>query len=699
MNPKIKTHHRTRRAAVYLRQSSLKQVHEHRESTARQYALKQRAIELGWPAEQVDVLDADLGQSGATTHGRLSFQRLAQRVAEGQVGIILALEVSRLARSSADWHRLLELCGLADVLLADEQEVYSPNDYNDRLLLGLKGTLSEAEQYWMRLRLQGGKLNKARRGALFFHPPTGYQWDPDTARFRLDPDEQVQRAIRLVFTRFALDGSAYAVMRYFESQGLQLPVRRPGEQEVAWVAPRHSLILGILKNPLYTGAYVFGRRHERMGLVNGQLRRRRVTRLDFKEWKVVLPDHHPAYLTWEEFMTHQRKLTENRSHSESGLGRGAARKGQALLQGLALCGRCGHRMTVGYQGTGPRSHYECRSANKHTGTAGMCWSVAAQRVDEAVAHLFLQTVAPPELELSLEVLRQAEQQTQELDRQWKLRLERLRYQVRLSERRYKAVDPDNRVVARTLEREWNETLQQLQEMEQQHEQARRQQPLSLTPQDRSRILALAQDLPRVFYAPTTTHAERKNLLRMLVREVTLTPIDRPKRATRIQVLWETGAVTELTVARPDSRTARVTPPEAREQIRQLLPQAKSNQDLAQRLNRAGLRTGQGAPWTAQSVQWVRYRYQLGTRMRPPQNQRLPDRRPDGLYSIHSVASFFQTTEHIVRYWMSQGWLQGVEGGGSQPWWFKLDRATIKRLHAAQAHGYGPLRCRDSQPRT
>jgi len=671
-------------------------VHEHRESTARQYALQQRAVELGWAPHQVEVLDQDLGQSGATTHGRQSFQRLAQGVAEGQLGIILALEVSRLARSSADWHRLLELCGLADVLIADEQAVYCPNDYNDRLLLGLKGTMSEAEQYWMRLRLQGGKLNKARRGALFFHPPTGYVWDPQTARFVLDPDEQVQRAVRLVFARFRVEGSAYAVMRYLESQGLKLPARRPGEQEVAWICPRHSMILGMLKNPLYTGSYVFGRRQERMALVNGQLRRRRVTRLARDAWKVVLPDHHPAYLSWEEFMANQRKLMENRTCPESGPFRGAARQGHALLQGLVLCGRCGHRMTVCYQGTNHRGHYECRSANKHTGTAGMCWSVTAQRIDAAVEALFLQTVQPPELELSLQVLHQAEAQAQEVDRQWKLRLERLRYEARLSERRYKAVDPDNRVVARTLEREWNDKLQQLQQLEAQLEQARREKLLALTPQDRARILALAKDLGRVFYAPTTTQAERKNLLRMLVREVTLSPIDSPQRATRIQVLWETGATTELTVPRPDRITALATPQEAIEQIKKLLQSGASNQDIAQRLNDAGLRTGRNEPWTAHSVGWAQHRYRLGHPMRPPRSQRQPDRRPDGLYSVHGVAAFFHTTEHIVRYWMSQGWLRGAEGGGPRPWWFKLDRDTIKRLHAAQAHGYGPKRGRNSQ---
>jgi len=264
MTDKIRTTHLERRAAIYLRQSTLKQVHEHRESTARQYALRQRATELGWPAERIDVIDEDLGQSGSSASWRSGFQRLAEDVAHGRVGAIFALEVSRFARSSADWHRLLDLCGLADVLIADEQAVYTPRDYNDWLLLGLKGTMSEAEQYWMRLRLQGGKLSKARRGELFLMPPTGFQWDEAASRFRLDPDEQVQRTVRLVFERFRLDGSGCAVMRYFARNGLKLPVRDHVTQELRWVPPRHSLILAILHNPTYAGAYVFGRREERM---------------------------------------------------------------------------------------------------------------------------------------------------------------------------------------------------------------------------------------------------------------------------------------------------------------------------------------------------------------------------------------------------------------------------------------------------
>ncbi|PTL78642.1 recombinase family protein, partial [Vitiosangium sp. GDMCC 1.1324] len=486
MNDKVRATHLERRAVVYLRQSTLRQVHEHRESTARQYALRQRALELGWPPERIDIIDEDMGQSGSSADRRAGFQRMAEDVAHGRVGVIFSLEVSRLARSSADWHRLLDLCGLADVLLADEQAVYTPRDYNDRLLLGLKGTMSEAELYWMRLRLQGGRLSKARRGALHLTPPVGYEWEEATSRFRFDPDEGVQRAVRLVFERFRLEGSAYAVLRYFMKNGLSLPMREPGTHQLRQVPPRYTLLLSMLHNPTYAGAYVFGRNERHMALVDGQVRRQRSTRLPREAWKVCLKNHHPAYISWEEYMANQKKLATNHPSYQQPDQRGAAREGSALLQGLVLCGRCGHRMQTSYREPA-RPYYECRRFTDK----GICWTVSAKGVDEAVARLFLETVQPPEIELGLAITREVERQAQEVERQWRLRLERARYEAQLAERRYKAVDPDNRVVARTLEREWNEKLGEMEALEREHQQVLRHEKVELTSQDRARLLELA----------------------------------------------------------------------------------------------------------------------------------------------------------------------------------------------------------------
>lgn len=679
---KIQHTHLERRAAVYLRQSTLKQVHEHRESTARQYALQQRAAELGWSPDRIDVIDEDLGHSGSSAQGREGFQCLAEEVARGRVGAIFALEVSRLSRSSADWHRLLDLCGLADVIIADEQCIYTPRDYNDRLLLGLKGTMSEAEQYWMRLRLQGGKLNKARRGELFFNPPSGYEWDEATRRFRFDSDEHVQQAVRLVFERFRFDGSAGAVARYFVREELKMPVRDPATDSVQWVRPTRAITLKMLSSPIYAGAYVYGRREVRAALVDGQLRQRRTRLLSQELWKACLQGHHPAYITWDQFMANQRKLDENRSHRKSPHQRGAAREGSALLQGIALCGRCGHRMSPHYYPDGKRSVlYVCRTQIHHA-ERGRCWSLAAPPVDAAVARLFLEVVQPPEIELALAVAREVERQASEIDRQWRLRLDRAHYDARLAERRYKAVDPENRVVARTLEREWNDKLRSVDEVEREYEFARQHAAVDLGKTDRARVLALTKDLPHVWNAETTSHAERKNLLRMLVREVTLSPVDLPQRQTRIQILWQTGAVSDFTIPRPRPNTATST--QAMELIRRGVTDNKTDSEISVELNRAELRSGIGRPWTPGAVKAARCKAHI-VRVLP--GGRAPDRRADGLYSVHGVAAHFGVTDGVVRSWVAKGWLTGRRDGDARAWWFELDNVTVKRVETARTRRY------------
>jgi len=630
MNEKISASHLERRAVVYLRQSTLRQVHEHRESTARQYALRQRAVDLGWDEARVDVIDDDLGQSGTGTDWREGFQRLAEDVAHGRVGAIFALEVSRLARSSADWHRLLQLAGLAEVLIIDEQGIYSPSDYNDRLLLGLKGTMSEAEQYWMRLRLDGGRLSKARRGELYMRPSGGYVWDEATKRFRFDPDEHVQRAVRLVFERFRLDGSAYAVSRYFVAHGLPLPTRG-GQGELVWRTPSATLVASMLHNPIYAGAYVYGRSEERLRLVDGKVRRRQLKKLPQQAWKACLRDHHPAYITWEEFMSNQQKLHDNRTREMSAHGRSAAREGSALLQGIVLCGRCGRRMHVDYAGPTRRPVYDCYPK---IGTSA-CWNLPARPVDEAVAKLFLDVMKSSEIELGLALLRETEQQAAEIERQWQLRRERVRYEAQLAERRYKAVDPDNRVIARTLEREWNDKLAALEELDREHQEVQERDKLELTAADRARILSLAKDLPAVWNAPTTTNAERKNLLRMVLQEVTLSPIEVPRRMTRVQVLWKTGAISDFTVPRKDKYVALATSPEALAQMKELIAAKKTDVAIARELNRRGRTTGVGRRWDAAAVRRVRYNH--GMYRVSKKSRRVPDRR-DGRFSVHGVAA-------------------------------------------------------------
>jgi DNA invertase Pin-like site-specific DNA recombinase len=649
----------------------MKQVYEHRESTARQYDLRERAITLGWRAAHVDVIDDDLGQSGTTTHGRNGFQRLAEDVAHGRVGAIFSLEVSRLARSSADWYQLLDLCGLADVVIVDEHCVYSPRDYNDRLLLGLKGAMSEAELYWMRLRLQGGQINKARRGEYSFLPPAGYEWDEATTRFRLDPDETVQRAVRLVFERFRLDGSAYAVARHFIRHGLELPARGAVGRMLVWGPPRQSLIRSMLHNPIYAGAYAWGRVERRVGLVDGQKRQRQRT-LPQSEWKVCLRDRHPGYISWDEFMANEDKLRQNRTRPQGHQG-GAARDGSALLQGLLLCGRCGRRMHVEYCGDSRRAIYQCQSLVN----ASLCYVVPAKAMDDAVARLFLATVKPPEIELGLAVLHEAEQQAGDIDRQWKLRLERAQCEARLCERRYKAVDPDNRVVARTLEREWNDKLEVVDQLEQQRQEVRRREKIELTPADRARMIELSKNLSLVWDAPTTTNAERKNLLRMLVSDVTASRIDVPATMTRVQVLWKTGAVSDFTIERKTRFDSRLTPARAVTCIKQSFA-SKSDSWIAAELNRRDLRTGAGLPWTVEGVRRVRYQHQW-FRTKGKQHE-VSTLNHVELCSAHAIAARLGVSTQIVLDWVRRGILGPKQRcGRGRSYRFRVDDAVLERL--------------------
>lgn len=677
MSDKIRPNHLQRRAVIYLRQSTLKQVVEHGESTRRQYALKSRAEQLGWAAPSIEVIDTDLGQSGASASWRTGFKRLAEEVAHGKVGGVFALDVSRLARSSADWHRLLELCRLADVVIADEQNVYAPCDYGDRLLLGLQGTMSEAEQYWMRLRLEGGRLSKARRGEYRINPPPGYLWDEEQCRLVIDPDEAVVRAVQLIFERFRLDGSAYAVTRYFVGAGLQLPVQDMTCRQITWQRPRHARVLATLHNPIYAGAYVYGRGEERMALVEGEVRRRHKRRLAQAEWKVVLRDQHPAYISWEEYMENQRKLQDNRTCGEAPA-RGAAREGEALLCGLLMCGRCGRLMAVSYPG-GRRVVYTCSGREPES---GQCWSVAGSALDRAVAEMVLQTIQPSEIELSLAVAVEVERQVDEVDSQWQLQIERARYEARLAERRYKAVDPDNRVVARTLERQWEGCLCRVEELEQSHEDARQHKKLVLSDADRARIVSLARDLPAVWNAETTSAAERKTLLRMLVKQVTISPVDVPRLATRLQVLWQTGAVSDFTIPRPSKYNVFRTADDALQLIEELCQKKVPDVEIAEDLNQRGLRTGKGRPWTVAAVQRQRYAngWHLDSARSHPACQR------GDLLAAHGVAKRIGVPVGVVRYWVTKGWLVPAEGGGSagRPLLFAVDQQMLSHLASLKA---------------
>jgi len=670
---KINASHFERRACVYIRQSTSAQVLHHTESTERQYALAQRVANIGWSASSIEVIDEDLGKSGSTTDGRSGFVRLVDDVAHGRVGAVAAVEVSRLARSSNDWRRLLSLCAVADVVVLDEQTVYDPKDKDDKLLLDIKGTMSEAELHWLGLRLTGARLNKARRGELRIPAPTGYVWGGKG--FKLDPDEEVQRAIKLVFERYAIETSAWAVLRWARQQSLLFPARHyraGGDSELFWQPLGLTRLHELLRNPIYAGVYAYGRRPMKQKLIDGQIRNVKEPGRDPERWQVKIDNAHPAYISWETFVNNQKKLRDNYTRFGSG---GAPREGKALLQGLLLCGRCGRRMIVNYAGRGSRLYYYTCAGNRDKGQVS-CWSLPGKPIDDAVEKLWLETVVPNELELCLAVEQKVDEQAKSLERQWKLRLEKVEYEARIAERRYKAVDPDNRVVARTLEGDWERALQEVEKVRQQYDQAQKEHHVKLSKQERAHIRQLARDLPAVWRSPTTTMADRKAMLRMGMEAISLTPVEVPNRATTIKVQWQSGVVTELTVPRPSRHFRSRTPAAAAKRLAELAAAGLHDEQIATQLNTEEFQTGAQKPWTIWAVRWARRKEQI-SRVAPdiPRRFSLPDRDPQGRYSIAGTAKLFDVSEEVVRRWVKKGIISAQQEDFEtykRVWWLTID---------------------------
>ena len=597
--------HLRRLACLYVRQSSLQQVRDHQESTARQYALKRRALALGWAADRIVIIDDDLGISGASAAERTGFQRVVADVGLGRVGVVMGLEVSRLARNSSDWHRLLEICALSETLILDEDGLYDPAHFNDRLLLGLKGTMSEAELHVLRARLIGGQLNKARRGELWIRPPLGFVVDP-AGKLILDPDEQVQSAVRLVFGTFGRTGSAGAVVRYFQQQQVAWPQRvikglRAGVL-VFGELERHR-VLDILHNPRYAGAYVYGRTRQRKVCLTGQARYRRLPR---DEWRVFLPDAHAGYISWGQFEANQETLRASAQRSGADH-RSAPREGVALLQGLVICGRCGGRMTVRYivSHGHPEPLYRCQRRGIQRAEPP-CQSLPGAAIDRAVSDLVLETVTPASIDVAVEVFDELRARAAEVDRAKRAQIARLREDAELAQRQFLLVRPENRLVADNLERHWNEALQRLAAAEEAYAGADKTQPPAVTPEMKERVSALVADLPRVWHDPRTPARDRKRMLRLLVDDVTLLRDD----VIRVSIRWRGGATRQiecpLPLGAPDLRR---TPAAVVEQVRTLATE-QTDAQIAGTLNGRWLRTGTGLPFRRLRVRMLREAYDI-----------------------------------------------------------------------------------------
>ncbi|HCJ34123.1 MAG TPA: resolvase, partial [Ktedonobacter sp.] len=606
------------------------------------------------------------------------FQWLVAEVGLGHVGAVLSLEVSRLARSCSDWYRLLEICALTDTLVVDDEGVYDPGAHNDRLLLGFKGSMSEAELHWLKSRLQGGKQSKAEQGSLRFRLPIGLVYDP-AGRIVLDPDEAVQEAVRLVFSLFEQSTSALAVVSAFAQQHLRFPTRWWGGKradELIWSRLTHERVLNILHSPLYAGAYVYGRTKSRRHVLPGEEPRikGRTRRVKQEDWPIVLLDAHPSYISWEHFLRNQRQLDDNRTWRAEEH-RGAVREGPSLLQGIVLCGSCGRRMGIRYQRDGSLLMYECHQLHAQL-AARTCQTMRGDRIDQAVVACFLEAIEPAHLEVALSALDQVEARAKQIDQQWQRQIERAQYEADLARRRYKAVDPDNRLVARSLEREWNEKLAEVEKLEREHALLPQAKALVLTGEQREQIRRLAHDLPAIWHASTTTFIERKQLMRWLIKDVTLS-----KRGNVIDaaIRWQTEALTHLAIPRhKKSWEERQTSPQVVDRVRELSP-TQTNAQIAAVLNEEGEQAGMGGSLTVSKIEWIRYAYHVpaGCPERPkaaPTGQR-----GDGRYSARATADLLNVDVSTIADWCKTGQLESVRSTPLGPRWITLTPEIIAEL--------------------
>lgn len=654
----IAAHHLRRKAYLYIRQSTVFQIEQNRESTERQYRFREQAVALGWHPDQVVVIDDDLGQSAAEADRRPGFQRLVADVSLGLVGIVLSLEVSRLARNCSDWHRLLELCALSDTLILDADGLYDPNAFNDRLLLGPRGTMSEAELHFLRGRLEGGKLNKAKRGELRTPLPIGLLYDGE-GRIALDPDREIQAALRCVFHTFTAAGSAWMTVCRLSRSRVRLPVRvRTGKEagQVRWAPPTLSRVLHVLKNPRYAGAYFYGRTRQKKGLGSRTLPQ--------DQWKVFIPDAHPGYITWGEFGAHQKALQQNGLPARSRSALTPPREGPALLQGLVVCGRCGRRMTLRYnhrRGRTATTYYCQRQATEYGGA--LCQQVPGGCVDRAVGRLVVEALTHEAVEAALAVHAELGKRHDELAAIHRSRIERARHAADMAERQFLLVNPENRLVADNLEKRWNDALRVVTEAEDVFAQWGRQHPSPLDAGTSQQVRDLVGNFPAVWDHPRTTARERKQMLRLLVQDVTLLR----REQIEIHVRWKGGATSELRVPVPlNAYESRRTDPGVLKSI-EAWAGTQTDEKIADRLNAAGKRTGTGLSFTHETVQRLRNERGIAG-LREHQ-------RRAGLRTTEEITRATGIVESTLRKWRKAGYLRAVRVDHKH-WLYEVPTAKV-----------------------
>jgi DNA invertase Pin-like site-specific DNA recombinase len=675
---KLHAWHRERLAVVYVRQSTVQQVLDHQESTRLQYGLVSRAQALGWAPSRILVIDDDLGKSATSAQGRAGFQRLVSEVSLDHVGIIFGVEMSRLARSNKDWHQLLELCALFHTLIADLDGMYDPALYNDRLLLGLKGTMSEAEIHILKQRMYQGRLSKAQRGNLQFALPVGYVWSP-TGEIQFDPDEQVQQVVQFLFRKFEELGTLGGLVRYLAHHQIQLGIRvreGPGKGELVWHRPNRATLQMMLKHPLYAGFYVYGRRQEDPRRKQPERPRTGRVVMTTDEWLVLLPNRCPAYISPEQYERNQARLQANRARADA---MGAVRSGSALLAGLVVCARCGCRLSVHYDGGGPPHTYECVERHTHYGEP-RCQHLAGPCLDTFVSQQVLAALEPATLELSLTATERVEQERAELARLWQHRRERAAYEAERAARQYHAVEPEHRLVARTLERAWEEKLLAQQQLEEEYHRFLQQKPRVLSESEREAIRRLATDIPVLWATSTTTDADRKEIIRQVIERV-IVDVQGSSERVDVRIEWIGGSHTEGVVIRPVGKLSdQSTYPQICHQVQVLTEAGWAAVAIAQALNDAGFRPPRSTTsFRAEMI--TQLQRQLGVKAPRPRVRHHEGFLPDEWWPTE-LARQLHIPRGTLLHWIRQGVVRARQlDEPLHRWVMWADEAEQKRLRA------------------
>ncbi len=648
MNDKIQSFHQQKMALIYLRQSTMHQVMHNQESTNRQYALEQKALQYGWDPTRIRIMDGDLGQSGNSTAKREDFKLLVAEVSMDKVGAIFVLEASRLSRSSADWNRLLELCSLTRTLIIDQDGCYDPAQFNDQLLLGLKGTMSQAELHLIRARLYGAKLNKAKRGELRFPIPVGYIYD-DQGNIIFDQDAQVCHIIQLLFSVFKEKKTAYAVVQYFGSNNILFPKRAYGGRwkgKLIWGRLIHARALSILKHPFYAGVYTFGR-YKTVKKINQHGEIISTTkRQPMDQWPVLIKDHHPQYITYDQYQHNIQQLQDNRTNTPDQFLAGPPREGATLLQGLLVCGICGRRITIRYKvNKAIIPTYECNGRKRQGLTGSSCFSFRANLVDPIIEQKVIQILTPDNVTIALSAMAEMEKRNDSLNRQWEMNIQRCQYQSDIAQRRFEQVDPANRLVAASLEKSWNRELEKLALAKSEYEQQQIKADTEFPPHKRAQIASLAKEIPTL-WNKTTNLKDKKRIVRLLISDITVSKSNQ-KKTLSLNMRWQAGPVEQIQVKMPPHAADSIRYPQATvEKVRSLTMQYGDNKKTVAILNEQGVLSATGKTFTRDMIQWIRFKHKM----------KMPVLKSDDEYSVNQVRTIFNVSRHMVYYWIQNNYI-------------------------------------------